>query len=272
MYSKADVTNFIQTYGALILSIYAIGQVWVIALWKKLRKGKIDIFEMGWIEVGFAAFGSTITLNGTLRAQRKDVFVQEVSLSLTRESDGATFALNWIAFKSPQVKIGDPTATTVEIPSGINVRMDEPVRYSIVFCNKSIQAQINRRLHAVVNEWKHFLNERRDKIQKALRSGTVSEDDIVEQYFTEFIKASELTRATRTFHDTMNWWEAGRYRVKMEVKASSPDKTFSEEWMFSLEDDVRDGLRQNSLATLREICLGKLDYFSASLDYIKEKN
>lgn len=69
------------------MSIYAILQVWAIAVWKKLRKGKIQIFETGWIEVGFISFGLIITLTGTLRAERKDVFVQEVSVSVTRDSD-----------------------------------------------------------------------------------------------------------------------------------------------------------------------------------------
>src|SRR4051812_27999859 len=115
MDSKSEIISFIQTYGALILSIYAIVQVWAIALWKKLRKGKIEIFETGWIEVGFAGFGPMITLTGTLRAERKDVFVQDVSISITRDSDGTTFILEWIAFKAPQIKIGDPMATTVEL-------------------------------------------------------------------------------------------------------------------------------------------------------------
>jgi hypothetical protein len=41
--------------------------------------------------------------------------VKEVSLSLTKESDGSAHVLEWTAFKSPQIKIGDPTAITVEL-------------------------------------------------------------------------------------------------------------------------------------------------------------
>ena len=272
MYSKTEVTNFIQTYGALILSIYAITQVWAIALWKKLRKGTIIIFESGWIEAGFAGFGPIITLTGTLRAERKDVFVQDISIKITRESDGAAFTLGWIAFKAPQIKIGEPLATTVELPSGINVRMDQPKRYSIVFCDRKVHGQINRKLIPVLNEWKQFLVQRREKIQRALRNPSTTEDALVERYFEEFIKTSGDTQSVLEFHANTNWLQSGEYRIKMEVKSSSPEKVFSEEWMFSLDDELSNGLRANSLATLRELCLGKIEYYTASLEYIKSKN
>jgi hypothetical protein len=273
MYSKAEVTNFIQTYGALILSIYAIVQVWAIALWKRfIWKGKVVIFETGWIEVGFGGAGPLITLTGTLRAQRQDVFVQEVLLHLTRESDSNTFSLEWIAFKAPQIKIGDPTATTLELPSGINVRVDQPMRYSIVFCDKKLQSQINRKFSPIANEWKQFLFQRREKIQRAARNPNTTEDAIAEQYLAEFMKTSEITQAALKFQEGTNWLQSGIYQIKMEVKASSPDKTFSEEWMFSLDQELSDGLRANSLATLKELCLGKLEYFTASLEYIKKEN
>lgn len=128
------------------------------------------------------------------------MFVQDVSIYLTRETDGAWFELEWIAFKAPQIKIGDPMATTVELPSGINVRMDQPMRYSIVFCDKKVQSQINRKLSPVFNEWKQFLLVKRDKTQRALRNPHMTEDALVEQYFTEFTKTSKPTQSALEFH------------------------------------------------------------------------
>jgi hypothetical protein len=270
MFFEGEGKNFIQTYGSLILAIYAIIQVWLIALWKKfIWTGKIVIFEMGWIEVGFAGFGPIITLSGTLKAERKDVFVQDINIHITRESDGAKFKLEWLAFKSPQIKLGDPMAMTVEVPSGINVRLDQPMRYSIVFCDKKVQVQINRKLTPVVNEWKQFLLQRRDKIQRALKNPNTTEDALLEQYFTEFLNTSEVTQSALEFHAGTNWLQSGMYNIKMEVKTSSPEKTFSEAWRFSLDDEFSNGLRGNSLATLRELCLGKIEYYTVSLEYIK---
>jgi|GEM_PF-1625752 len=270
MYSKAEVIDFIKTYGALILSVIAIVQVWVIALVKKYRKGKIDIFETAWIEIGLAGFGPAINLNGTLRAHRKDVFVHEVSLHLIRESDGAAFQLGWIAFKAPQMKIGDPMATTVELPSGIIVREGQPFRYSIVFCDKQVFASLQRQLSLVLNEWKQFVEERQAKIQKALK--TTNENSLSEQLFREFVQASETVQSTLDFHESVNWWKAGKYRIRMDVKASSPDKTFSEEWAFLLDEESCEKLRANTMATLREVCLGKLEYFSVNADYMPTGN
>lgn len=270
MYFDGDSKNFIQTYGSLILAIYAIVQVWLIALWKKfIWTGKIAIFETGWIEVGFAGFGPMITLSGTLKAERKDVFVQDVSIYTVRESDGAKFKFEWLAFKAPQIKIGDPMATTVEVPSGVNVRIDQPMRYSIVFCDKKVQVEINRKLYPVVNEWKQFLLQRQDKIQRARRNPNTTDDALLEQYFAEFLKTSEVAKSALEFHAGTNWLQSGTYSINMEVKTSSPDKTFSEVWRFSLDDEYSNGLRGNSLAILRELCLGKVEYYTVSVAYIK---
>lgn len=272
MYLQTEGSNFIQTYGALILSIFAIIQVWVIALYKRLKRGKILIFKTGWIEVGFGVFGPLITLTGTFRAQRKDVFIQEAALHLTRVSDGATFALDWLAFKSPQIKIGDPTATTFEIPSALNVRVDQPTRYSIVFCDKKIYAQNIRRLTPIPQEWKQFIVENGEKIQRALKRGGTTEDALAEQYFTGFLETSEAAQSALKLQESTNWLESGMYRIKIAVKALSPDRTYSEEWMFSLDNELSEGLRGNSLATLRDICLTKIEYFTANLEYIKEES
>jgi hypothetical protein len=251
MYSKAEITTFIQTYGALILAIYAIVQVWAIAFWKKfIWKGKLTIFETGWIDLGFGGFGPTITLTGTFRAQRKDMFVRKVDIHLTRELDGATFMLEWVAFKAPQIKIGDPTATTFEVPSGINVLVSQPMRYSIAFCDKKTQSQLNRQLILVSQEWRQFLLHRQESIQKALKHST--EGEIVERYFQDFVNTAVPQSALRLLAAS-NWLHSGKYRIRMEVKTASPDKTFSEEWPCFLDDQLRIGLEGNPLATLREL-------------------
>jgi hypothetical protein len=273
MYLEGEGKNFVQTYGSLILAIYAILQVWLIAFWKKfIWKGKIVIFESGGIEIGFAGFGPMITLTGTFRSQRKDVFVQDVTINLTRESDGANFRLGWAAFRSPQIKIGDPMATTVELPSGINVRIDQPIRYSIIFWDKKVQAQINRRLSPVFNEWKQFLLQRQEKIRRTLRNPDMTEDALLEKYFAEFRETSEIVQTALEFHASTSWLQSGMYRIKVEVNASSPDKIFSKKWKFFLDEEFSIGFRGNSLATLRELCLGKVEYYIANLEYIKDES
>src|SRR2546428_9072098 len=83
--------SFIKAYGSLALSIFAILQVWIYGVWKRyFRRGIIEVYETGLIEIGYSLFGPTIGLNGTLRALHHDVFIRTIELTVTRESDGAT--------------------------------------------------------------------------------------------------------------------------------------------------------------------------------------
>lgn len=267
MISQPEITTFIQTYGALILATYAIVQVWAVAIGKKfIWKGKVTIFETGGIEIGFG-HGVLLTLTGTFKAERKDIFIQEVKASIVREHDDTEFGLSWLAFKAPQIKINDPTATTLEVPSGINVRLDQPVRYSIVFCDKPLQNRISRKLHTIYGEWNAFLSKNKENILREVRNKR-SQGEIEEDYFSKFLEKSQITVDYLDFHKSLNWLVPGFYRVKMEVKTSDPNKSFFEEWSFFLDEELSVKFQDNSIATLKEICLAKREYFIATLDYL----
>jgi hypothetical protein len=243
-------------------------QVWAIAVWKKFfRVGRIAIFETSVIEVGLSNFGPTISLNGTLQALRKDVFVREIGLSLINDRKSGETLLEWMALRSPQIKIGDPMATTIELPSGVNVRTDQPLRYQIVFSQRRILIQLNQQLNLVVNEWKQFVTSNEKRIRR-LNAGGVTEQIITEQIFNEFLASSESVKLFLTQHTAVNWWSPGKYRMKMIVKTASPDRTFSKVWDFVLGEAACQGLRGNSDATLREMCLGTVQYFFAYPEYL----
>lgn len=71
-----------------IVSFFLIVQVRLIALWKRyMKKGQINLYETGTVEIGYSTFGPTIGINGTLRAWNKDVFVRSIDLMVVREKD-----------------------------------------------------------------------------------------------------------------------------------------------------------------------------------------
>ncbi len=100
MANDSDLLKFAKEYGTLIIAVYGVIQVWLIAIWKKVfqKKGKIDIFETGALEIGFGAFGPTIAVNGTFQALKKNVFVTSIYIDLTRLRDAARHKFEWTAF------------------------------------------------------------------------------------------------------------------------------------------------------------------------------
>ena len=64
-----DFGQLLEDYGAHIIGFVALIQVWLIALYKQfVSRGKLTVYETASIEIGFSAFGPTVTLLGTLRA------------------------------------------------------------------------------------------------------------------------------------------------------------------------------------------------------------
>ena len=69
-----DWGQFFRDFGGHVLGFLALAQVWLIAIWRKaFRNGTLVVYETASIEVGFSAFGATVTLLGTLRAEKHDV-------------------------------------------------------------------------------------------------------------------------------------------------------------------------------------------------------
>lgn len=57
------MAGFLKLWGALIVAFVALAQPWIITLWRHyFRRGQIDIYETGQIELGYAEFGPTIGL------------------------------------------------------------------------------------------------------------------------------------------------------------------------------------------------------------------
>ena len=59
----------LKDIGPWIVGFAALVQVWVIALWKKLRKGKIDLYESGSVEIGYSGLGPSVALTAAIPAE-----------------------------------------------------------------------------------------------------------------------------------------------------------------------------------------------------------
>ena len=265
---EGNLGDFAKSYGALIVAIYAVLQVWLIALWKRFFwVGRLSIFRTGRLEIGFGTLGPTLALNGTLRVERKDLFVSGISLEIVKERDNSKHVFEWTAFRPPQIQIGKSEGITLELPSGFNVRVDHPHRYNIFFSDRKTQAELENNLLQVRNEWHAFLKSKEDIILHMTKEGLSSALIVDTLYDADFSKNSKAWQQAWELLTRKNYWEEGKYHLKMVVQTSSPDKRFSSEWGFELSDTSFSTLRLNSIPTLREVCFSKADYFFHFAEY-----
>lgn len=245
--------EFAKTYGTLILAIYGIIQVWFIALWKKyVRKGTINIYETGTIEIGYSTFGPTIGLNGTLRAFNKDIFIKSVDLLVVRKKDKAQHNLNWIAFRPPKIDLAGSQPGSMEIPSGFLVSPDSPHRFNIVFNDNSLFEEIRPLFNEYISEW-YKIADHLSKIWSP-SLGAIHQPNLPESYFKliEDFRKSKLHIDMYTALDRKCYWETGDYRLVFNVKTSKPDKVFSNEYGFSITEADAKNLKLNAITMLEE--------------------
>ena len=119
---STGILDFLARYGTLIVAIYGVIQVWLIAIGKHfIWSGRLSIFKTGRLEVGYSTFGPSLALNGTLRGERKTVFVREINIDVMKQRDGSVHRFEWTAFRSTQLRIGATDPVTLELPAGFNV-------------------------------------------------------------------------------------------------------------------------------------------------------
>ncbi len=87
--------------------------------------------------------------------------------------------------------------------------------------------------------------------------------------YDEFFKSNALTDAY-TILERACYWETADYTLTLQIEAAKPNRTFQEEFAFSLSDDDVNLLHLNSIPILRSLC-GFNDQFNfATPEYIKK--
>lgn len=231
-------------------------------------RGKISIFKTGSLEVGYSTLGPSLALQGTLLAHRKDVFVREILISVTRDSDGSTHELNWTAFRSPQVQTVWTGFLPIEIPSAFNVQPNKPHRYHIYFSDRKTQAEITPILIDLSKEWIQYKSKNQDLIDKKASSSNLNPEDVVVQmYGDDFTQNTPAWQSALRVLDRKNYWEIGSYHMHVKIKTALPNRRFTETMSFSIDEASLSIIRMNAVATLDEVCLGKINYLYAFIEY-----
>lgn len=253
--TKTSIT--IAQLGPWIISAIALIQVWLIALYRKMRKPSVTIYESGNIELGYSTFGPTVGLWGTMRAPHKDAFVKRVSLQIVRLRDSSTHEFSWRFFRSSAIAINKSDPIRLEIVSSFLLTQNEPLKYNIVFVDEGFISENSPKVGYIPAKWMEFRNQKIKELESehdsAIISSLISNPLLNEAIFDEFFKTEEVVRAY-TILDRAFYWEEGDYKLSINVECSQPDQTFRKDLTFSLSREDVESLRLNSIPTLRALC------------------
>ena len=255
----SEITRTSITIGQIgpwIISAVALVQVWIIALFRKLRKTSVTIYESGNIELGYSTFGPTIGLSGTLRARHKDAFVKRIFLKVTRMRDSSTHIFHWRFFRSPTITISQSEPIRLEMVSSFLLTQNNPLKYNIVFVDEAFISENSSKVGHIPAKWMEFRNKKIKELEEndpSIISTLINNPLLNEILFDEFFKKTEAVEAY-TILDRAFYWEEGGYKLSIIVECSQPDQIFTKDFNFSLSSKDVESLRLNSIPTLRALC------------------
>lgn len=266
--------KFLETYGVLILAFIGFIQFWLKVLYDKyFRKGEIAYYETGTIVVGYITSGPTISLNGTIRALNKDVFVRSMDLLVVREKDKAQHVFKWIAFQSPKIDIAGSQPSPMEIPSGFLISPNSSHRFNIVFNDNDVFKDIR----PLLNTYNSECYKTSEELRKIWPPLTGAPPEILAQQFAviERFRKSRIHVDTFTALDRKCYWEPDSYQLIINVTTSKPNKAFTKKYHFLITEEDSRILKLNVITILDEPVTGYLRipnplYYWAFSEYITE--
>lgn len=236
----------------MVVAILALIQPWLTTLYRH-RRGRIEIYEDGRLEVGYSTFGPTLGLYGTLRACDREFFVRSVTLHLVKCKDRSQHTFDWIMFRAFGNLAGDSNVT-LELPTGFMLLTAQPHRYNIVFADQATQREMRIELDRIRQAWGVYLTASVHSKTDSDGEHPTDEKATIESrraVHVQFATTPESTRAYREIN-RLFYWEKGDYELEVVVKSESPDRTWRKKWRFALTDGEVELLQFNTLNILEE--------------------
>ncbi|MFN2312705.1 MAG: hypothetical protein ABR590_11720 [Spirochaetia bacterium] len=251
-----DWVGNLKELGPWILGFIALVQVWIIAAWKQLRKGSIEIYESGSIEIGYGDLGPSVALLGTLRCLEKDVFVKSMDVEIVRMKDGARHLFRWYAFRPHELSLGGQSQPKLEIAGSFLATPTQPNKYNIFFTESAFIAEFRPKVKPFLDRWHAYVRERfeetgEDTMRRAVE--VLGNTQLTQNLFKDFSDKGNVVEAYSLL-DRAFYWHEGRYRITLKVDAAKPERSFTKVWSFALTQDDSERLRLNTVGILQSLC------------------
>ena len=241
--------NFLKIHWIAIVATISLVQPWIIALWKKFwRRGKLEIYESGNIEISYGPFGPVLSLYGTMRSLHRDIFVKSIDLQIIREKDKSQHTFQWLAFRPLLSELSSQQHISSEIPYSFLVSSTSPHRYNIVFADLDLYNEIKPQNDKYISEWFKLVERVKEKLP--FTEGVNIPPEAIKEI--ENFRQSQIRIATYELLERKCYWEPGVYTLFFNVRTSKGNKTYTKKYCFTLNEEHCKNLKLNVITILEE--------------------
>jgi hypothetical protein len=238
-YAKTNIVPLVP----LIFPLVLLSQILIQLLSGIGRKAKVKIYEAGRIEIGFSHLGPSISLLGTLKAEKKNAFISKIDLNVSKKNSDWNRTFEWRAFKPYTFSlIPQEENIRLEYVSAFLLSTDESFKYSIIFVDESfIDAHYNTIIE-IQHIWQAFKKELRKE------QSEITDDD-----FDNFFKQNRTTEILEII-DKAFYWEPDIYTIEMCVHTQKPASKFKTSFKTQINKEEIFTLKENYKSILKLAC------------------
>ncbi|GAB4185491.1 MAG: hypothetical protein Tsb002_09210 [Wenzhouxiangellaceae bacterium] len=247
-----NFSEFIDNYLAHIIGVIALVQVWIIAAWKKwVVRPRLEFHPTANIEVGFSAFGPTVSLPGALRVINKNVFITEMRVNIVRASDQTTRSFTWRAFKSSKLSGPNLAPENIEFASSFTVAVNSPRVVNVFFASENFTDRYAQDALKLKSAWAAFVHYAQPKYGEQYHQ-LLQDPAFVNELFDTFLEAQTDNAFQSDLKDHF-FWKSGEYSIELRTSSASLDDVIHQ-WTINLSEEDESRLRDNIGLTMKEIC------------------
>ena len=162
----------------------------------------------------------------------------------------------------------------------------QPYRYYILFNDLQVEEEMRSIWQAIESEWSRIRvsdqsqptingmrmypigsssNETSAESPAGGSLGSLWEDHVV-KVLDDFAQTDTFVQAAAKI-DRLCYLDPGDYELEMVVRTARPERSFRQAWTFRLSEEDSNGIRQNGVSVLREVCRLPSHYRTAYADY-----
>lgn len=239
----------IGTIASAIVAFVALLRPEITNLYRR-RSGRVSIYQVrSSAIIGYSTFGPFVGFSLLFRARDREFFVLASRASVTRVRDGARCKLEWMVIQPVSFGLVTMENTQVAMPFRLNRDAAQPLY--VVF-SESRRAEENEEVLRGLREAWFEIFKRLDlplDLEAAVPDGGPGAK---ERILEDFIKKDEVLSDWEKLK-RLNFWEAGDYKVSIDLETAEPNQVFGVSGEFSLSEEQSEILSGNAMSMLRQI-------------------
>ncbi|KPA15501.1 hypothetical protein MHK_004306 [Candidatus Magnetomorum sp. HK-1] len=230
VYAKTNIVPIVP----LIFPLVILSQILIQLLSGIGRKTKVKIYEAGRIEIGFSQMGPSISLLGTLGAEKKNAFISKIDLQVSRKNSSWKRTFEWRAFKPYTFSlIPQEENVQLESVSAFLLTTDNSFKYNIIFVDDLFIDEHYDKIVQIQTLWQSF----REKHSKEL---TEKIDEDFETFYQQDNIQEIIDKIDKAFY-----WEPDIYNIEMCVHTQNPSKKFKSNYQTQIKEENIVKLKDN---------------------------